>query len=381
MTLDHQNIVKILAVEMRGVVEDAASSKEADVPVVVMEHIEGRNLAQFLKRTQGIPERQAIDLTQQLCQALHYAHEHGILHLDIKPSNILIRTDGLLKLTDFAHISHGTRGYRPPEQVRRSIELDERTDIFAVGKVLYALLTGVLPIEDSLDEEDPNFERIPPTLQAVIRKATTPHPANRYQSAQEMLLALEEIKLPVWSEVCRRLSNAWQVAKTWQGILSFVLVLLASIIFPILAAEDKTPLGNIREEVRASLSSDNQSATKYRSIDAAEFIVNGVPVGDITRPHTIDTRRVSVEVRVQDQDGETISDDEVVCEWTFRPTLQTPPDGGEGECRRSYQMSENQDNVRVTVVVQGKDSKLITGKSTRSIFTIFQAGEGASNEQ
>jgi len=253
IVLDHPNIVKTLAVEMRGIVEDRRGSQEVDVPVVVMEYIEGRNLAEFLSKTQGIPERQAINFTCQLCEALDYAHEHDILHLDIKPSNILIQTDGLLKLTDFAHTSHGTIGYRSPEQARRSAELDERTDIFAAGKVLYALLTGKLPVEDPLDEEDSSFQEIAPPLQAVIRKATAPGPADRYQSAGEMLEALQkaEANLPFRLELRRRLNDTWQVAKTWQGILVFIGVILTSIILPILAAEADTPLGRIREGVIA----------------------------------------------------------------------------------------------------------------------------------
>ena len=257
MELDHPNIVKILAVEMQGVVD--AQGVDADVPVVVMEYIEGQNLAEFLTRTQGVSERQAVKFTCQLCEALQYAHEeYSIFHLDIKPSNILIQTDDLLlKLTDFAHISYGTGGYRSPEQARRSAELDKRTDIFAAGKVLYALLTGKLPVEDPLDEEDPGFQRITPALQEVIRKATAPAPKDRYQSAQEMLEALQkaEADLPFWPEFCHRVSYAWQktveAAKTWQGVLAIIGFLLTFIVVPVLTAEDNTPLGRMRERIVA----------------------------------------------------------------------------------------------------------------------------------
>jgi serine/threonine-protein kinase len=222
MALDHPNIVKVLAVEMRGVVED---KQEVDVPVVVMEYIEGQNLAEFLRKTQGVPERQAINFTCQLCLALEYAHERGILHLDIKPSNILIQTDGLLKLTDFAHTSHGTMGYRSPEQVHRSEDLDQRADIFAAGKVLYALLTGILPSEDPLDEEDPSFQRIASPLQEVIRKATAPDPLDRYQSAREMLEALQgaEAALPFREKIVL----AAVVAAFVVGLVAFAIIATA----------------------------------------------------------------------------------------------------------------------------------------------------------
>ncbi|HID62399.1 MAG TPA: hypothetical protein EYP49_06615 [Anaerolineae bacterium] len=368
--LDHQNIVKVLAVEMRGVVED---KQEVDVPVVVMEYIEGQNLAEFLSNTQGIPERQAINFTCQLCRALQYAHEHGVFHLDIKPSNILIRTDGLLKLTDFAHTPHGTRGYRPPEQVHSSADLDRRADIFAAGKVLYALLTGKLPIEDSLDEKDPGFQEIASALQVVIRKATAPDPTDRYQSAQEMLEALQkaEAALPVWPKIRRRVSDAWQVAKTWQGILALIGVILTSTILPILAAEADTPLGRVREGVVAYVSyilGGREAAVTPRSIGETEFVVNGVPVVDITQPHYVtDTSQIDIEVRVQDADGKPISGDELLCQWTFDPPLQEQVIEEEGECKRSYPTPEDLNSQLVTVAIQGKEGTGIVGTSINFI--------------
>jgi serine/threonine protein kinase len=371
MGLDHPNIVEILAVEMRGVVED---KQEVDVPVVVMEYIEGQNLAEFLSKTQGVPERQAIAFTCQLCQALQCAHERGILHLDIKPPNILIGADGLLKLTDFAYISHGTRGYRSPEQTSRSAKLDERADIFAAGKVLYALLTGKLPAEDPLDEEDPSFQRITPPLQAVIRKATEPDPKDRYQSAQEMFEALleTEAKLPLWLKFRLRVSDAWQVAKTWQGILAFIGVLLTLTVLPVLTAEDNTPLGVVRERVITYLSGTPTPIP--RSIGETEFVVNGVTVVDVTQHHYVtDTRQINIEVRVQDADGETISDDEISCQWDFAPPFPEQVIGENGRCKVSYLIPEGLDGQLVIVAVQGKDGTEIVGMSANSINIILQS--------
>jgi serine/threonine protein kinase len=383
MALDHPNIVKILAVEMRGVMEDKKGSQEVDVPVVVMEYIEGQNLAEFLRGTQGVPEKQAINFTRQLCHALQYAHEHGVFHLDIKPSNILIRTDGLLKLTDFSCTLHGTRGYRPPEQVQRSAELDRLTDIFAAGKVLYALLTGELPIEDPLDEEDPNFQKIAPSLQAVIGKATAPDREARYQSAQEMLEALQkaEANLPIRLEIGRRLGNAWQVAKTWKGVLAFIVVLLGSIFLPILGAESDTPLGRIREGVGAYASylmyGDNDLVITYPSIGEARFVVNGVIVENITKPHNVTgTRQVSIEVRVWDTNGNSISSDEILCEWTLPPQVQVQTTEAEGACKTTYQAPENLDSQLIKVVVKGRDTTQIAGESTNRLHIILQSAEG-----
>jgi hypothetical protein len=378
--LDHPNNDKVYTVEMRGVIED---KQEVDVPIVVMEYIEGQNLAEFLSRTRGIPGKQAINFARQLCRALKHAHEHGILHLDIKPSNILVRTDGLLKLTDFAHISHGTRGYRSPEQARRSADLDERADIFAAGKVLYALLTGKLPIEDPLDEEDSSFRRITTPLQTVISKATADNPEDRYQSAQEMLEALDqaEAALPPWLEVRRRVSSVWQrtiaAAKTWKGVLAFIGVLLTFIVLPVLTAEDNTPLGMMREKVITYFSGTPTPIT--RSIGETEFVVNDTIVEDIAQPYYVtDTRQIRIEVRVRDIDGEPISDDEVSCDWTFDPPLPKQAIEEESGCQISYQVPESLDSPLVEVEVRGKD--IIEGTSTNIINIILQSDEGGSNE-
>jgi serine/threonine protein kinase len=379
MTLDHPNIVKILAVEMRGVLEDRKDPQEVDVPIVVMEYIEGQNLAEFLRGTQRVPERQAINFTRQLCMALRYAHNRGILHLDIKPSNILIQTNGLLKLADFSYTSHGTRGYRSPELVRRSAELDERTDIFAAGKVLYALLTGRLPIEDPLDEEDASFQRIAPSLQAVIRKATALNPADRYQSAFEMLEALQEVEtyLPFFLEFRRRISDVWQAASTWQGVLALIGVLLTSIILPILAAEVDTPLGRIREGVTTYIS----TSITPRLIDSSELVVNGIIIENITHPYyAADTRQINIEVRVRDTNGNPISNDEILCQWRFAPPLQGQTIGGDGECKMSYSIMESLDTQLVSVAVQGKDVTRIAGTSINFINIIPQSDERALDE-
>lgn len=372
--LKHPNIVEIHDVEMRGLPGDE------DVPVVVMEYIDGQNLAEFLEKTKGVPEVRAIELTCQLCDALQYAHQRGLLHLDIKPSNILIQTDHL-KLTDFDHTSAGTGGYRSPEQVACSSKLDERTDIFAAGKVLCALLTGMLPIEDSLDEEDSSFQEITPALQAVIRKATAYDQENRYQSAGEMIKALEEAKakLPPWRKFYPQVSSARkkiiEAATTWKGVLTIIGALLTIIIIPLLietsAADPSTPLGMMREKVITYLFGTPTPIP--RLIGETKFFVNSVMIEDITQPHYVtDTRQINIEVRAQDTYGETIPNDKISCKWAFDPPLQKRATGEESECKISYPTLEDLDSQVVRVTVQGKDDAEIAGASTNFIGIVLE---------
>jgi uncharacterized protein involved in exopolysaccharide biosynthesis len=204
--------------------------------------------------------------------------------------------------------------------------------------------------------------------------------------AHEMLEALPETKTtpPIRLEFRRRLSDAWQVAKTWQGILAFISVFLTSIILPILAAEAGTPLGGIREGIVAyvsHISVNNDATTTYRSIGETSFVVNDTMIKDIAQPHHVtDTSQISIKVRVQDADGETISDDEISCEWIFDPLLPEQTIGEKDGCQISYQVPENLDSQLVEVKVQGKDITQIAGASTNFINLVLQSDKGASNE-
>lgn len=132
-----------------------------DVFYFVMEYIDGVNLRQLEKAGQLAPA-QALALVPQVCEALQYAHEQGVVHRDIKPENILITRDGRVKIADFglaklaghaeqAHLTGtwqvmGTPHYMAPEQVERPTEVDHRADIYSLGVVFYEMLTGELPL-------------------------------------------------------------------------------------------------------------------------------------------------------------------------------------------------------------------------------------------
>ena len=170
----------------------------------VMEFVAGTDLHHLL-RDSGLNPQQALALASQVCDALQYAHEHGVIHSDIKPGNILITGGGGAKLADFGLArpaeaaaasaagsgpAMGTPDYAAPEQ--HDGLADPRSDLFSLGVVLYEMLTGQLP----RGTFDPPSRKAPVDvrLDGVLVKALQPEPAHRYQRAGEMKAALDRIR-------------------------------------------------------------------------------------------------------------------------------------------------------------------------------------------
>jgi eukaryotic-like serine/threonine-protein kinase len=208
--LRHENILEIF--DYSG----TEAAKAAGSSYIVTEFIEGQTLKQQItERPISYPEIGAM-IMLQVCRALAHAHAAGILHRDVKPENIMIRTDGVVKLMDFG-ISHmvdlerltvtgqllGSPAYMAPEHVEGR-GLDFRTDVFAAGIVLYQLTVGRLPFEGKNPHEvlkriadcrflDPRQAnpRIGNRLGRVILRAMAAQPADRFQAIGEMVIALE----------------------------------------------------------------------------------------------------------------------------------------------------------------------------------------------
>ncbi len=204
--LRHENILEIFDY----------SAKEGSESYIVTEFIDGQTLKQFVTdRPFAYPEVGAMVLLQ-VCRALAHAHAGGILHRDVKPENIMIRSDGVVKLMDFG-ISHmvdlerltvtgqllGSPAYMAPEHVEGR-PLDFRTDVFAAGIVLYQMTVGKLPFEGKNPHEvlkriaecrfvDPRQAnpRIGNRLGRIILRAMAAQPGDRYPGVGEMVLALE----------------------------------------------------------------------------------------------------------------------------------------------------------------------------------------------
>ncbi len=172
-----------------------------------MEFVDGQNVRQLLEAGK-LPQAQAQQIVVQVCEALRYAHDEGIVHRDIKPENILLDKKGRVKIADFglaklvgltpayltltgAHEVMGTLYYMAPEQTRRSHQVDHRADLYSLGVVFYEMLTGELP----MGRFAPPSHKAPvdARLDAVVLRALAREPENRYQDAGELKQDVEAI--------------------------------------------------------------------------------------------------------------------------------------------------------------------------------------------
>lgn len=168
----------------------------------VVEYVQGKDLEQIVLERGLLPVNEALGLVLQAAQALAELHKRGIVHHDIKPSNILVTSTGGVKLIDFgiARLAGKesdkiilTPGYAPPEQYS-STPTDPRSDIFALGMTLYTLVTGKHPPERPFTPVDMSL--VPDKIKPEIAKATAIRPDQRFQSAQELAVAITRLLQP-----------------------------------------------------------------------------------------------------------------------------------------------------------------------------------------
>jgi serine/threonine-protein kinase len=183
---------------------------------IVMEYIEGKTLRDVIKEEGPLLPERAAEIAADVCSALAYAHQHGIVHRDVKPANIMLTKNGSVKVTDFGIARAmtgdtvtqtaavlGTAQYFSPEQAQAA-PVDPRSDIYSLGVVLYEMLTRQVPFsgaspvaiaykhvrEDPIPPSRLNPD-VPPALESIVMKALAKNPDNRYQSAQEMRADLQ----------------------------------------------------------------------------------------------------------------------------------------------------------------------------------------------
>ncbi len=207
--LQHPNIVSIYDVGRTG-----------NINFIVMELVDGRPLSDLIKEKGRLDYKTTIDIAKQMASALSIAHKHQIIHRDVKPHNIMITSDGVAKLTDFgiaravskatmvADTSKiiGSVHYFSPEQARGAY-VDERSDIYSLGIVMFEMLTGRVPFDGEtpvevalkhINEDVPSPAKlvpgIPPALDKIVLKATDKYQTERYKSVDEMLEALKNVE-------------------------------------------------------------------------------------------------------------------------------------------------------------------------------------------
>ncbi|HEY1289683.1 MAG TPA: serine/threonine-protein kinase [Burkholderiales bacterium] len=200
-SLNHPNIVTVYDV-----------GKEGNVAYMAMEFIEGQELRSLLAEGRALPVSQAVSIGAQVAEGLAYAHQHGVVHRDVKPANIMVLADGPVKITDFgiarmrastdeltqSGMMLGSPKYMSPEQVIGK-RADHRSDIFSLGVILYETLTGAAPFTGenvtALMYQIVNFAppapsavnpAVPELLNFIVAKMLAKPLEERYQSAQEL---------------------------------------------------------------------------------------------------------------------------------------------------------------------------------------------------
>ncbi len=200
--LSHPNI---LAVHELG--------RHHGIPYLVLEYIDGANLAETLRQRKVLPWKEASELTRTLAKAIHEAHEEGVIHRDLKPGNVLMTRDNVPKVCDFGLAKlvdtdapltrtadvFGTPSYMAPEQIRSSRKVGPAADVYALGAMLYEMLVGRPPFQgatpleifDQVTKLDPVSPKqlvpeVPRDLETICLQCLEKDPKRRYDSAEEL---------------------------------------------------------------------------------------------------------------------------------------------------------------------------------------------------
>ncbi len=220
--LSHPNIVRVYDVGQDG-----------NVYFIVMEYIHGDTLKEAIKEKAPFDTKSTLNVALQIASAISHAHKNHIIHRDIKPQNILVGTDGIVKVTDFgiaraangatmatSTTAMGSVHYFSPEQARGGY-VDEKSDIYSLGITMFEMVTGQLPFQANtsvavamkqINEELPDMRQYNPkvsaSLEAIIRKAARKKSDERYASVEEMIEDLTKAKNDVNQNFAKMPPNA-----------------------------------------------------------------------------------------------------------------------------------------------------------------------------
>lgn len=217
MRLQHPNILPVLDT---GHIDDCA--------YMAMPLVKGEALGEVLKKKSRFDEVETTEIGWQIADALHYAYENGVIHRDVKPSNILMTHDGHAFLADFGvayalddpsltqagHIV-GTPAYMSPEQALQDKKMDRQSDLYSLGVILYRLATGRLPFSGTTPEilhahvyQKPpvpsSIAQVSPEMEAIILRAMAKKPANRFPDGRTMARELLELNQHIREEAGKR---------------------------------------------------------------------------------------------------------------------------------------------------------------------------------
>src|SRR6187431_1826158 len=197
-SLSHPNIVTVLTAE-----------KQDDVFFIVMEYVQGDTLEAVIERDGTLELGKALDYTCQICNAMDHAHKQGIIHRDLRPGNVLVTDQGMVKVADFGTsrfleiAAHGTTvigspPYMAPEQFQGKAVF--ASDIYSLGVTMYQMLTGVLPYDAPAPADlaklmsgelvsPPRLKNpgIPKAISDIVMRAMAPEITDRYQRATDLL--------------------------------------------------------------------------------------------------------------------------------------------------------------------------------------------------
>lgn len=214
----HPNIVRFLAV-----------GRSKGTSYFAMEFVPGTTLDHLLSERGPLPWKEVAELGLQVCEALHYAHEHGVVHRDLKPSNLMVTEDGKIKLADFGIAKDldalvsltllgeglGTLAYVSPEQATEAKLVDPRTDLYSLGATLYHLIAGIPPfmprdvkeLVEDMDRPAPSLlayrpecpQDVADAIHHLLQKAPHARPASAALVAAE-LARLRQRHWPEWGQ-------------------------------------------------------------------------------------------------------------------------------------------------------------------------------------
>ncbi len=232
---------------------------------ITMEYVPGEDLKRFIKRSGQLTVGKALSIAAQICEGLAEAHQHGILHRDLKPQNIMIDSEGNTRIMDFGIARFlegdgmttqgmliGTPDYMSPEQAELE-DVDQRSDIYALGVILFEMLTGRVPFEGKTplsiamkhksqsppDPRELNIQ-VPGELSRVILKCMEKEKEKRYQSVEDLLAVLkniaeglpttEKIVSPVKSQTSKEITVSFKMKKFLVPAVALLVLIIAAIV-------------------------------------------------------------------------------------------------------------------------------------------------------